>query len=431
MKVRRSEQVPRGRTPMPALLLASLLVSLTLTLPALSAAQSGAASEAKPAGAPGAASYLPPAPPPAGVPGAPLRAAPPASPSMAPGTAAGTVSSAAAPGRADADAQPAATEAPVAANPPRLALVLPLDSPVYGRAAEAVRAGFAAAAAPTDVRYAVVAHGDGDVRAAIDRAIAAGARVVVGPLVRDDLKAIAAAGGDLPPTIALNQLDEGGTLPRRVYTLALAIESEGAQLARLASADGARSVAIVGGDAPLQKRFAAAFTGEWILQGGGPPVVLRVDRAPEMLALLRRELQKVAPDAVLLALDGEDAALVKPYLGQVSAFTSSQVNDRQAPESLRDLDQVRFVEIPWLADPTGPASASVRRADYGSATLDRLYALGIDGFRVAQAFGDGPPETLELDGATGHLVLDRSRHFLREGVVLQFREGAVVAAGRR
>ena len=351
---------------------------------------------------------------------------------MAPGATAGTASSGTAPGHADAEAKPAGAEAPVAADPPRLALILPLDSPVYGRAAEAVRAGFAAAAAPTDVRYAVVAHGDGDVRAAIDRAIAAGARVVVGPLVRDDLKAIAATGGDdLPPTIALNQLDEGGTLPRRVYTLALAIESEGAQLARLASADGARSVAIVGSDAPLQKRFAAAFTGEWILQGGGPPVVFRYDRAPEMLALLRRELQKVAPDAVLLALDGEDAALVKPYLGQVSAFTSSQVNDRQAPESLRDLDHVRFVEIPWLADPTGPASASVRRADYGSATLDRLYALGIDGFRVAQAFADGPPETLELDGATGHLVLDRSRHFLREGVVLQFRDGAVVAAGRR
>jgi hypothetical protein len=346
------------------------------------------------------------------------------------------VSSSVAPAGTDAESKPSpagpATEAGTSAEPPGVALVLPLDSPVYGRAAEAVRAGFAAAAAPTDIRYLVIAHGDGDVRAAFDRARAAGARVVVGPLVRDDLKAIATAGGsDLPPTIALNQLDEGGTLPPRVYTLALAIESEGTQLARLANADGARSIAIVGSDAPLQKRFAAAFTGEWILQGGGPPVVFRFDRAPEMLALLRRELHKAAPDAVLLALDGEDAALVKPYLGPVSAFTSSQVNDRQAPESLRDLDQVRFVEIPWLADPTGPASASVRRPDYGNATLERLYALGIDGFRVAQAFADGPPETLELDGATGHLVLDRSRHFLREGVVLQFREGAVVAAGRR
>ena len=400
MKVRRSEGIRRYLDGALALLLAPLLV---LSLPALSVAQTPAASEEKPDAT--AAS----APPPATEKAAPLLA-----PVPAPATAAGAVP-APAPAR----------------DPVPLALVLPLESPVYGRAAEAVKAGFAAAAAAANARYTVVAHGDDGVVAAFAKARDAGARVVVGPLVRDDLKAIATAGGELPWTIALNQLDESSALPPRVFTLALAVESEGVQLARRANADGVRTVVVIGSDAPLQKRFAGAFTGEWVLLGGDAPLTFRLDRAPDMLALLQREVRRAAPDAVLLALDARDAALVKPYVGQATAYTSSQINDRQTPEALRELDAVRFVELPWLADPSAAAFARVARPDHGSVMLDRLYALGIDAFRVAQVFVDGEPATLEFDGATGHVALDRSRHFLREGTLLQFRDGEIVPAGSR
>ncbi len=324
-----------------------------------------------------------------------------------------------------------APRAAAARDPVPLALVLPLESPLYGRAAEAVRAGFAAAAALAGTRYTVIAHGDGGVVAAFERAIEAGARVVVGPLVRDDLKTIATAGGPLPWTIALNQLDDGSVLPPSIDTLALAVESEGVQLARYAHADGARTVAIIGSDSALQQRFAGAFAGEWILQGGAPPLTFRLDRDPEMLALLRREVTKAAPDTVLLAVDAADAVLVRPYLGQVTAYTSSQVNAQQTPDALRDLEDVRFVEIPWLADPGNPRFAGIPRPEYGRATLERLYALGIDAFRVGDLFIDGALATLEFDGATGHLTLDRSGQFLREGTLVQFRGGEAVPVGVR
>lgn len=414
------------------------MLALLLGLPALSVAQSPAASEAKavtPASAaPGPGPAPPPSPPGAGTPGPAPR---PASPAGAPGPApppsppaAGTPGPAP-PSPLVAGTPESAPPTSPAAAPAPLALVLPLGSPVYGRAAEAVKAGFAAAADAAKVRYSVIAHADGGVAAAFARAGEGGARVIVGPLLRDDLKAIASAGGGLPWTIALNQLDEGVALPLRIYTLALAVDSEGVQVARRAQADGARTVAIIGSDNPLQKRFAGAFTGEWILLGGSAPVTFRLERAPDMLALLRREFARAAPEAVLLAVNAQDAALVKPYLGTVTAYTSSQVNDRQPSESLRDLDDVRFVEIPWLADPSGAAYAGVPRPDYGSATLDRLYALGLDAFRVAQAFADGAPAALEFDGATGHLTLDRSRQFFREATLLQFRDGDVVPVGGR
>jgi outer membrane PBP1 activator LpoA protein len=387
---------------LPGKLCALLLAPLLLWLSALSVAQTPAASEPRPY------AQQPMVPMPGlGIPGpqAPSAGAPatPAAPAAAP-------------------------VAPVPRNGLPIALVLPLDSPLYGRAAEAVRAGFAAAAAAAGARFDVYAHDDGGVVDAFARATAAGARVIVGPLVRNDLKALAASGIALPWTIALNQLDESGTLPPHVYTLALAVESEAVQLARRAQADGAHGVVIVSDDTPLQQRFAGAFTGEWLLLGGAAPVTFRVDRAPEMLALLRKEVAKAAPDAVLLALGPQDAALVRPYLGQVLAYAGSQINDHQPPESLRDLDDVRFVEMPWLADPANPEFAKIARPDYANALLDRLYALGVDAFRVAQAFVDGAPARLAFDGATGHLTLDASQQFLREESVMQFRDGEIVPA---
>lgn len=384
---------------------AVVLVALAmLAPPALSVAQTPAASETPGTTAPGADA-------PASKPPAPASDATPAKTIAAP------------------DAAPSETKTP--AESVAIALVLPLESPIYRRAADAVRAGFAAAADAAREKYTTIAHGDGDVAAAFDKARAAGARVVVGPLVRDDLRTIAAAGGELPWTIALNQLDEGTALPDHIVTLALSTESDGRQLARRAHGDGVQKIAVVASDSPLQKRFASAFVAEWILQGEGPPQSYRMDKAPEVLALLRRELIKSPPNAVVLAVDAQEAALVKPYLGMLPVYTSSQVNDRQAREGRNDLDAVVFVEIPWLAEPTAPAFEKVPRKEFPNASLDRLYALGLDAFRVAQAFVHGAPGKLEFDGATGHLTLDASHQFLREGMLLQFRDGTIVPfAGR-
>lgn len=330
-------------------------------------------------------------------------------------------------------------QAPAASDPVpsgvEYALVLPLESPSYGRAADAVRAGFQAAAARASAKTAVVGHGEGDAAEAHARARATGARVIVGPLIRDDLKRVVAAAADWPdpPTLALNQLDDGAPLPLSFYTLALVIEADARAVARSARNAGAQTAGVVGSDVPLQKRFADAFTAEWLLLGGAPPVVLRFGRAPEMLALLRAELGKIPLDAIVLAVGGDDVALVKPFVGQTTAYASSQVNDRPPRETIRDLDDLRFVEVPWLALPEEPAYAGIPRPDYPNASLDRLYALGIDAFRAAQLLAEGGSgRAIEFDGATGRVVLDAAtRQLVRTPVLMQFRAGEMVPAGSR
>jgi outer membrane PBP1 activator LpoA protein len=141
--------------------------------------------------------------------------------------------------------------------------------------------------------------------------------------------------------------------------------------------------------------------------------------------VLKRDPEKM-PDAALLAVDGVDAPLVKPFLGTVTAYASALVFDRKSVATLRDLDGLAIVEIPWLVTPGAPEFARFAHRDFGSESLERLYALGLDAFRIAQALMDGPPVQFVLEGATGRVTLAEGRQFVREGRLAVYRAGQLV-----
>ena len=309
-----------------------------------------------------------------------------------------------------------------------IALILPLESPAYGRAADAVKMGFLAAAgrAGSGSRVRVIGHGDDGVLPAFAAADSAGVALAVGPLTRDDLKTVIAMAPARPRMLALNQADDGSPLPVDAYALSLSVETDAALLARVARADGASAIALVSSNAPLQQRFVAAFAAEWRRAAGDPPREYRFDPDPEMLGLLRRELAARPPDAVVLAVDGDDAALAKSFLPPRPVYAVSQIADGLPPEMLRDLDGVRYVEIPWLAEPDSLPLAGMPRANLGNPIFERLYALGLDAFALAQMLAEPvQPERIELDGATGHLSLTPARTFARQGRVMEIRGGRV------
>ena len=329
---------------------------------------------------------------------------------------------------AGAPALPPRPTRPAAPATDLVALILPLEMPQYARAADAVRAGFLAAAdaAGEKSRCIVIGHSVDGVLAAFDEARRRGVRVAVGPLLRDDLKTLAIADAEIPWTIALNQLDDHAPLPPAIYSFALTVDADARVIAHRARADGARAVNVIVGDPPLMKRLAAAFSGEWTASGGAPPSDLRFDPAPESLTALRRNLARAVPDAVVLAVDGSQAALVKSFVGSLPAYASGLVFERPEQAVVRDLNEVRVVEVPWLVTPDAPEFANFPRPELGSAALDRLYALGVDAFRVSQAFGNDPPERFELEGATGRISLIEGRRFVREGRLAVYRDGRLV-----
>jgi uncharacterized protein len=324
------------------------------------------------------------------------------------------------------DAEDEALPPPPTSN--LVALILPLDVPAYARAASAVRDGFldAAEAAGAAGDCIVIAHGIDGVVSAFQTAQAKGVRIAVGPLVRDDLKTLAISDARLPWTLALNQLDDGTRLPGAIFSFPLSVESDGRVVARRLAESGARSIGIIEGDSPLMKRFASAFGIAWRDGGGRVPDVFRFDAAPDALTGLRGALVQANPASVLLALNGDRAAQVKPFIRSIPAYASGLVFERPSLAIARDLDGVRVVEIPWLLTPDAPEFAGLPRRDFDSAALERLYALGLDAFRAAASFQHGPPSAFDLNGATGHVTLAPGRQFVREGRLGVYRNGELV-----
>ena len=86
---------------------------------------------------------------------------------------------------------------------------------------------------------------------------------------------------------------------------------------------------------------------------------------------------------MLLAVSGDGVALLKPFIGSVRAYASGLMFERPPQAVARDLDDVRVVEIPWLLTPNAAEFNGLPRRDFDSAALARLYALGLDAFRIA------------------------------------------------
>lgn len=317
---------------------------------------------------------------------------------------------------------------------PRLAdyaLILPLDSASYIHAAEAVRDGFLAAAEAAGAKdgVRVFGHVEGKAIEAFAAAEEINPRIYVGPLLRDDLRDLVKSERIPGTTLALNQLDDGIALPAQMYSLALAVESDARVLVRRMRADNVQGVAIIQGSSPLAQRLASAFAAEWLLAGGNTPERYRFEPTTTSLGKLREELARSTANAALVAVDGPSAALARSFAPRIPAYASSLINIDHDPAALGDLEGVIFVDMPWLVAPEGATLARLPRKPYGNRVLDRLYAFGLDAFRVARALSTGVPHELDFDGATGKvLLLSQGRAMVREGTLAQFRRGHVVPA---
>jgi len=259
------------------------------------------------------------------------------------------------------------------------------------------------------------------------RALAAGARLVVGPLTRDGVTALASSGRVAVPTLALNVLDGAYPLPPNLYVLSLHVEAEARQVAQLAVNEGRLNAFTITGETPLLRRIHEAFSEEFTRRGGKIVAEYGFTSNAAGLARIRQAIRWDMADMVFLALDFPQARLVRPYLRAPGVYATSQVHPGQAaPLAGFDLAGVRFLDMPWLLQPDHPAVMVYPRPDLRDALdLERLYALGIDAFRVGLALLRGQG-SLPLDGVTGHLSLGPDNQFVRKLTGAQFAEGKLL-----
>ena len=329
---------------------------------------------------------------------------------------------------------PTAAEIPTRPDVPavpaslRIGLLLPLRSEPFGRAAEAVRDGFMAASQrdPDSASVTVFETGDTAQETLSGYAEAAATSdIVVGPLSRTDVTAIALSRAISKPTLALAQPDLSveteGALPRQLLVVALSIEEEARQVASLAAVGKRNAHAFVVSTATTwQRRAAKAFSHEW-KEHGGEAQNMQLSGSggyfsASSLAMLKKRLQAEKPALVFLALEAAQARQVRAALGnEVALYGTSQLNpdvpqNREGSERANEMDGVRLVDMPWQIQMEHSAVMIYPRAEVAtdqqrSADLERLYALGIDAYRIAREIG-AHRSHFEIDGVSGKLQID-------------------------
>jgi outer membrane PBP1 activator LpoA protein len=329
---------------------------------------------------------------------------------------------------ADNEASTGATS-PAGLVQPELALLLPLAAPAFARPAEAVRLGFMAALKQSGEKLNVgmfaTDASSASILAQYEQAVKLGARLVVGPMTRGGVSALAASTLVSIPTLGLNLPESNTALPPRFYTFGLALEAEAELVARSAAAENLKSAIVVSAKGALAQRSSAAFAETWTRLGGVIVESYAFDAQTDLSAL-GQALANVPADLVFLAANTEQARVVHPFLNhRIAVFATSQVNSG-GKDALanRDLNGIRFVEMPWLVQPDHPAVMVYPRLQGIADELERFYALGIDAFRIAAALLQGS-RTLSLDGVTGTITL-YGNQMAREPVQAVFRNGVGV-----
>jgi uncharacterized protein len=339
-------------------------------------------------------------------------------------------------GSARATEAPPSPSSPAATtNAPHIALLLPTAWQPFAEAAEAVHAGFVDASkkqsvAVPAIRLYPVTEDPQNVIASYRQAAAAGAQIVVGPLTRSGVAALTAAPNAITVTTLALNVPQRPSTASMLYTLSLQLETEARQVAQLALSEGRRKAFTVSEPTPLSRRIREAFIAEFEQGGGNHIAEYGYTSEPEALDRMKQAAALGVADMVFFAVEAARVANIRSYMPSITAYGTSQVNPNAAPEIRRlDMSNMRFVDMPWMVQPEHPAVTFYSRPGAReSDDLERLYALGVDAFRLAQKLLDGKQE-IDVDGVTGRLTLGADRHFRRGLLVTLVEGGKLVVLG--
>jgi outer membrane PBP1 activator LpoA protein len=196
----------------------------------------------------------------------------------------------------------------------------------------------------------------------------------------------------------------------------------------MAVADARRSAIVISSSTPLAKRVEEAFEREWT-RAAGEVQRITFDGDPEEAQRLRATLESSPADMVFLALEPAQARAVRPYIPATLGLyaTSLSVNPRAETLVNLDLQGLRYLEMPWFVQPDHPAvMAYPQPSTPMSVDQERLYAFGIDAFRVALHLLRGEARRAPLDGVTGRITLGAGNAFQRTLTPAQVDSGHVI-----
>jgi len=301
--------------------------------------------------------------------------------------------------------------------PARLAVLLPMSG-TLASAGQSVRDGFLAAyyaetrQRPTLKFYDSAGTGAG-AQAAMSKALADEAQMIVGPLTREEVNAVIGSAGALP-TITLNRGSQPP--PKGSASFALLPEDEGAFAADRLADRGIKHVLVIASRADSAQRSVSAFKAQLQSRGGGVVGEVPVQgEIPDLSAQLSGFMAGATPpQAVFLALDAGPARTIAAQLkgsalAPLPKVATAQILNGGGGKGDAELDGIEYPDLPWLLGQGGglPESGALAKSLPGArGGGQRLFAFGADAWRLVAYFErlyNDPSATIQ--GATGELQI--------------------------
>lgn len=355
-------------------------------------------------------------------------------------------------------------------QPRQVALLLPFSAQ-YQDASRAIREGFLAAwyEASGDKPLIKIYNADNqNIVSAYQTAVNEGADVIVGPLEKEAMATLLASGNITVKTLALNQINgssendqdgDANTAAIPLFQFGLLPEDETILVADRAWSDGRANALIITLDNSWGDRIFNAFSEHWTRLGGrvvehvkipantedyAKPVkqILNIanseQRTKELTAALRRTIHfeprhRQDADIIFLAATPVMARQLIPQLryfraDDISSYSISTIYTGQHdPEANSDINGVIFPDMPWMIDPAQEYSPLQQTLNntwrQDQSPYRRLYAFGIDAYRVIPELGKLSSHVIVFQGVTGDLRMNANGQIQRQPAWARFVDG--------
>ncbi|WP_110668382.1 penicillin-binding protein activator [Salinicola halophilus] len=307
----------------------------------------------------------------------------------------------------------------------RVTVLLPESGPL-ANIASAIRQGIEARASDARTQgesvpaLTFVDSSQQNIDALYAQATMNGAQAVLGPLDKDTVSELETRDSVPLPTLALNYGEHPRNQASDLFQYGLSAEDEARQVAQRAYQDGRRRAGVMVPSNEWGSRILAAFRQRWENEGGQIASVVSYDPSGSVASAVRNLLDGKRTDMdmlFLLALPSY-ARQIPPtldfyYASTLPIYATSHLYEGSPqPRADHDLDDVQFVDVPWMIPDAAvggtdalPFVSTYRRlSSDGDPGLLKLNAMGVDAFELARRLPvfRALPNT-QLFGATGNL----------------------------
>jgi outer membrane PBP1 activator LpoA protein len=339
----------------------------------------------------------------------------------------------------------------LAANrPQQIALLLPLTGKL-APLGKAVRDGFIAELYATQNRGGKVpvlkiydTEQSDNFLALYNQSIIDGAEMIVGPLEKHRVRLLFDEIISVP-TLALNRVDDYGVAPEQLFQFGLSPNDEAIQVAEIAFLENHKRAMIISPIGEWGEKVSASFTERWQQLGGTvatnsiysgqadysktvkDSLLLQnsEDRAKRIRTLVGEPIEflprrREDVDMVFMLAGPQQARSLKPllayhYASDLPVYGTSRLYSGTDDEKDRDINNVRFTDMPWVLEKSSSLHTSISNNIKFSDQHQRLYALGIDSYQLHPRLR----QLLEIPnsrvyGQTGTLKLNAQRQVERQ-----------------